>query len=92
MHDEIVRFSREGECRDDKYFVNTKKEMTRSLYEEMWDCGYVPVLDLSVHWSTSYNEEKKRYSFTISAYGVEFSGDDDCINKGMTDGKIINTA
>lgn len=91
MHEDIVRFTREGECRDDAFFIQNKRELTRNLHEEMYDCGYIPVLDLNVHWSTSYCEEKKRYSFTISAYGV-YVGGDNLSNKGMTDGKIINTA
>lgn len=88
MHDEIKRFSREGEIRDDSDFIRIRHELTKNIHQEMRDCGFVPVLDLNIHWSTKFISDKKRYSYVISAYGVFIGGDDLC-RKGMVDGKVI---
>lgn len=91
MHDEIVKFSREGEIRDDSVFIRIKEELIRNVHQEMNDCGFVPVLDLSPHWSTEYMAEKKRYSFKLTVYGVSLGGVD-CKGKGMDGGRIIRIA
>ena len=88
MHEDILRFTREGEIRDDSDFIRIKNELIRDIRNEMRDRGFVQILDLDPHWSTSYCEEKKRYSFKLSAYGV-YIGGDECSKKGMVNGKIV---
>ena len=93
MHEDIVKFSREGEIRDDSDFIRLKAELIKGVYTEMRDCGYIPVLDLNAHWSTQRIEDgdKSRYSFRLSVFGVFLEGQD-CTNKGLDNGKIIKTA
>lgn len=92
MHEDIVRFTREGEIRDDSDFIRIKRELIKDIRNEMRDCGFVLVLDLDPHWSTSYCQEKKRYSFKLSAWGVYVDDGDDLCKKGMVNGKIIPIA
>jgi hypothetical protein len=88
MHDEIMRFTREGEVRDDSDFIRIKQELIKSIRDEMSDCGFVQILDLDPHWSTFYLEEHKRYSFKLSVYGIYVGGDNLC-KKGISGGKLI---
>lgn len=89
MHEDIVKFTREGEMRDDSEFIRIKDLFRRDIEDEMRQEGFVPVLDLQVHWSTEYVPDKKRYKFKISVYGVHIGGDDLSRITGITDGKVI---
>ena len=84
-----MRFTREGEIRDDSDFIRIKRELIRDIRNEMRDCGFVQVLDLDPHWTTSYCEKNKRYSFKLSAWGIYIGGDDDLCKKGIINGKIV---
>lgn len=70
MHDEIKRFTREGKLRDDSDIIRLKDVLAKDLENEMRSDGYIPVIDIDIHWSTEYNHEEKFYAFKISLYGV----------------------
>ena len=88
MHEDIMRFTREGEIRDDSDFIRIKDQLIRDIRNEMRDTGCVQILDLDPHWSTQYIEQNKRYSFKLSVYGI-YVGGDDLWMKGITNGKIV---
>lgn len=88
MHEDITRFTREGEIRDDSDFIRIKEQLIRDIRNEMTDSGFVQILDLDPHWSTCYIAEKKRYSFKLSVYGI-YVGGEDLWKKGITNGKIV---
>lgn len=88
MHEDITKFTREGEIRDDSDFIRIKNELIKNIRDEMQDCGFVQVLDLDPHWSTLYQETNKRYSFKLSIYGI-YVGGEDLWMKGMVNGKIV---
>lgn len=67
-HKQIRRFQLNGEIGDDKYFISHQYMYTKLIVEGMNASGYVPVLDLSSDWTTSYNG--KTYNFKLSVYGV----------------------
>lgn len=90
MHEEIERFTREPILiKDDKDFIRLKNELIRDLEDEMYESGYMRVIDLEAHWSSEYNFEKQWYECRLSLYGV-YVGESDCpTDQGISNGRKI---
>jgi hypothetical protein len=69
MHDEIRKFSLEGEMADANV-VQTKERLVEHLESLMRDYSYVPALDLEPQFTRTYDPEKECFKFTLSMYGV----------------------
>ena len=69
-HKTINKFSFEGEIADDSDFIRIRSEFEWHLVRSMRDDGYVPVIGLGPLFSTKYHEEKNKYSFVLTVYGV----------------------
>ena len=87
MHDEIKRFTEGGKLRDDADIIRIKDVMTRTLEDKMRLEGFIPVIDLNVHWSTEFLEKEKCYGFTITISGVYVG--EECDGIAYSDGKVI---
>ena len=70
MHRPIKKFGFSGTLGDDSRFVSLKAQYETLIIHNMREQGYVPVLDLDVLWSTSYDVKTQEYTFTISVFGI----------------------
>lgn len=66
MHKSIKKYTHCGEIRDDSDFIRLRQELESMMIEEMRELGYLPVYELSSHWSTKRLE--KKYSFVLTVY------------------------
>jgi len=90
MHEEIERFT-QGPIiiKDDKDFIRLKDVFIRELEGEMYECGYMRVIDLEAHWTSEYDFEKNWYVCKLSLYGV-YVGEDNCpMDQGISNGRKI---
>lgn len=69
MHNCIKKYTYEGFIRDDSDFIRLRLELERLMEQEMRDAGYVPIYELSNHWTTIRDSVGKRYQFKLSMYG-----------------------
>lgn len=88
MHDDIKRFSLDGEITSDR-FISAREALLNDVDSEMRDEGYVPVLDLIPQFTRQYNEESETFKFEISIYGVYVGEDKSWQVSGMTNGTLI---
>lgn len=86
MHDDIVRFSRNG------WTDNTAKSrewMIDDLEREMRDEGYVPSIDNYPQYTVEYVEEEEKFFFILSVYMVYVGKEESWQVSGVTVGKKI---
>lgn len=88
MHDEIKRFSLDGEI-GDANVVEAKERQVHFLESMMRDAGYVPALDLEPQFTRSYNRESESWNFELSVYGIHVGREQACQAAGIMAGKII---
>lgn len=75
MHEDIKKFSIDGEIGDDSDFVRLKEQFSKMVVDSMRDAGYVPVLEMGPYFSTEFVPSIKKknrgtYQFRVTAYGV----------------------
>jgi hypothetical protein len=87
MHDDIVRFSREGLTGENH--VQTKEWWVRDVENEMRDNGYVPSIDNDPQYTVDYLGDKEGFKFVLSVYGVYVGEDKAWQVSGVTSGKTI---
>lgn len=88
MHDEIKKFSLEGELQDTN-LVTIKERLVFSLESLMRDYGFVPALDLEPQFTLDYKPDAQAYEFTLSVYGVHVGKEQAWSVSGVMDGKPI---
>lgn len=88
MHDDIRKFSLEGEL-SDANIVENKQRMVNFVESVMRDDSYVPALDLEPQFTLAYNMEREAYDFTLSVYGVQVDKEEACETSGVMNGKRI---
>lgn len=87
MHDEITRYSREGEI-DDNNLVESKSRLVHDLEIEMRDDGYVPALDLDPQFTLDYRPETGTFNYALTVYGISI-GEQSWQVAGIMSGKTI---
>ena len=60
----------QGQIHDDAAIPRLRIEYQRLIESDMREQGYVPILDLDVQFSLSYDEPNDLYEFDIVVYGV----------------------
>lgn len=70
MNKKLKSFGMQGEIHDDAAIPRLRIEYQRLIESNMRDQGYVPILDLDVQFSLSYDEPNDLYEFDIVVYGV----------------------
>lgn len=88
MHDEIIRYSLNGEITDDN-IVKAKEELVFFVEGQMRDEGCVPSLDLEPQFTLDYNSEREVYNFVLTVYGIYVGGKEAWQETGVTTGKTI---
>lgn len=91
MHDDIERFSLDGEI-DSANLVEAKDRLVRFLETSMRDAGFVPALDLEPQFTRDYNPETEKYDFQLSVYGIKVGRAKACEAAGMMGGKMITSS
>lgn len=89
MHDEISKFSLDGEINDTSNIVQQKERLVNFLETQMRDEGCVPALDLEPQFTLDYNRESETYNFTLSVYGIEIGKEEVWQTAGVMGGKMI---
>lgn len=88
MHDEIRKFSLEGELGEPN-IVSTKARLVDYVEGLMRDYSYVPALDLEPQFTLDYEPEREAFKFTLSVYGVRVDKEDVWTTGGILSGKPI---
>src|SRR5690349_4032437 len=89
MHDEIIRYSLEGELSDSN-IAERKARLVEFIESQMRDQGVVPALDVDPQFTLNYNPEKGTYQFWLSAYGVFLGKEKDVWGiAGVMSGKTL---
>lgn len=88
MHDEIRKFSLEGELGEPD-IVKTKERMVSYIEGLMRDYSYVPALDLEPQFTLDYSHEREGFNFTLSVYGVLVEKEKAWSTGGIMSGKEI---
>lgn len=88
MHDEIIKFSLDGEISDSN-IVESKDRHVQFLETQMRDSGAVPALDLEPQFTLDYDAEKESYRFVLTVYGIEVGEEAAWQTAGIMAGKPI---
>lgn len=88
MHDDIERFSLDGEI-DSSNLVEAKDRLVQFIEAQMRDNGFVPCLDIEPQFTRDYNAEKEIYNFQLSVYGIKVGRAKACETAGIMGGKAI---
>jgi hypothetical protein len=88
MHDEIKKFSLQGEL-SEKNIVQNKERLVDYVESLMRDYGYVPALDVEPQFTLDYSPEREAFNFTLSAYGVQIDKEKAWSTGGIMSGKEI---
>jgi hypothetical protein len=88
MHDEIRKFSLEGDLGDSKV-VQTRERLVEYVESLMRDYSYVPALDLEPQFTRDYDPETESFKFTLSVYGVKVEKEKAWQTGGIMSGKEI---
>lgn len=88
MHDEIKRFSLEGEIGDNN-MVEAKERLITFLEAQLRDAGHVPALDLEPQFTLDYDRNTEKYNFELSIYGIHVGKEQACSTAGVMNGKTI---
>ena len=89
MHDEILRYSLDGEITDSN-LESHKTQLVEMLEMQMRDDGVVPSLDLDPGFTLDYDPERDVFKFELSVYGIYVGREGDLWGTaGMTAGKKI---
>lgn len=88
MHDEIRKFSLEGDLGEPN-IVATKERLVDYIESLMRDYSYVPALDLEPQFTLDYSTEAKSFKFTLSVYGVKVDKEKAWTTGGIMSGKEI---
>jgi len=77
MHDEIKRFSLDGEISESN-LVAAKERLVTFLESQMRDSGCVPALDLEPQFTLDYDAEREVHNFILSVYGIHVGRERAC--------------
>ena len=70
MNKKLKSFGMNGQIHDDAAIPRLRIEYQKLIETDMREQGYVPILDLDVQFSLSYDEPNDLYEFDIVVYGV----------------------
>lgn len=89
MHDEIIRYSLEGEITDAN-LESHKTQLVEVVETQMREDGVVPSLDLDPGFTLDYDHESDTFKFVLSVYGIYVGKEGDLWGTaGVTSGKKI---
>ena len=88
MHDEIIRYSMEGQISDADVVTN-KERLIFFLEEEMRSQGVAPTLDMDPQFTLDYDREAEVFNFALSVYGSYVGSEKACEVAGTMFGKTI---
>lgn len=88
MHDEIIRYSLEGQISDNNLVTN-KERLIFFLEEEMRAQGVVPTLDMDPQFTLDYSPDEEVFNFELSVYGSYVGSEQACETAGMMTGQMI---
>lgn len=89
MHDDINKFSLDGEIKDSGNIVEQRERLVNFLETQMRDEGIVPALDLEPQFTLDYNSETEGYNFQLTVYGIEVGKEEAWQVAGVMSGKPI---
>lgn len=89
MHDEIHKFSLDGQI-GDANLVEAKERLVLFLEDKMRDEGFVPALDIEPQFTLDYRPKDETYDFILTVYGIWVGRESACNTiAGMMSGKPI---
>lgn len=86
MHEDIVRFEREGYSDNN---AQTREWFIAEVEKEMRDKGFVPSIDNEPQYTVEYLPEDECFYFTLSVFGVKVGVEKSWDVSGVTHGKPI---
>jgi hypothetical protein len=89
MHDELIRYTLDGEIVDSN-LEDRKARLVRFLESGMRDEGVLPSLDVAPHFTLDYHPEVETYQFLLSIYGVWVGVEKAWQSEGATAGKMMS--
>ncbi len=88
MHDDIIRYTLNGEISDTN-LVQEKERLVLFMENQMRYDGLVPNLDMDPQFTLDYNAEREVYYFTLTVYGVHIGKEQAWHAAGTTAGTTI---
>lgn len=88
MHDDIKRFSLEGQVLEAN-LAKYKDFLVGHIEIMMRDQGFVPVLDIDPQFTLDYIREYEKYNFILTVYGAPVDRDMVWSVGGTMGGKLI---
>lgn len=85
MHDEIIKFSLDGEIADTN-IVQQRERLIEFVENCMREEGAVPVLDLDPQFTLDYDSATEVYKFYLTVYGVYLGKEEAWQVSGTTSG------
>ena len=70
MNKKLKSFGMQGQIHDDSAIPRLRSQYENLIEDDMRSQGYVPILDLDIQFSLSYDEASDTYDFDIVVYGV----------------------
>lgn len=70
MNKKLKSFGMQGQIHDDSAIPRLRNQYVSLIESDMRSQGYVPILDLDIQFSLSYDEPTDTYEFDIVIYGV----------------------
>lgn len=70
MNKKLKSFGMQGQIHDDSAIPRLRSQYETLIEDDMRSQGYVPILDLDIQFSLSYDEASDTYDFDIVVYGV----------------------
>lgn len=88
MHDEIKKFSINGEIQD-RAVLTVKDRLVFFVETMMRDKGFVPSLDLDPQFTIDYIPDRELFAFDLTVYGVAVGKDESCKVSGIASGRKV---
>lgn len=86
MHDDIIRFERQGYTDNN---AQTREWYINEVEKEMRDAGLAPSIDNDPQYTVEYLPSEGCFYFTLSVFGVKVGKDEAWDISGVTNGKRI---
>jgi hypothetical protein len=88
MHDEIIKYTIEGELLDSK-MSQIKDSLIGFLETRMREEGIVPSLDLDPQFTLDFDPDRDVFKFVLTVYGVYLGGERAWQEAGVMNGMTI---
>lgn len=89
MNKKLKSFGMQGQIHDDSAIPRLRSQYENLIEDDMRSQGYVPILDLDIQFSLSYDEASDTYDFDIVVYGVYVGRKKSYIYEGFSGQNLV---